>query len=39
MLLTIVDPAGMLFSPNEGKGMVGMVFVVIAVFYFTKAIE
>jgi len=38
-ILTTVDPASMLFSPNDVKGMVGMVLVVIAVLYFKKAKE
>jgi hypothetical protein len=38
-ILATVDPASMLFSPNDVKGMVGMVFVVIVAFYFKKTKE
>jgi ABC-type antimicrobial peptide transport system permease subunit len=36
-ILTTVDPASMLFSPNDVKGMVGVVLVVISAFYFKRA--
>jgi len=36
-ILTTVDPASQLFSPNDVKGMVGMVFVVLAALYFKAA--
>ena len=35
-ILTTVDPASQMFSPNDVKGMVGMVFVVLAAIYFKK---
>ena len=38
-ILTTVDPASQLFSPNDVKGMVGMVLVVIAALYFKAAKE
>ncbi|MDH5780395.1 MAG: hypothetical protein OEZ29_07340 [Candidatus Bathyarchaeota archaeon] len=38
-ILTTVDPASQLFSPNDVKGMVGMVFVVLAALYFKAAKE
>jgi len=38
-ILTTVDPAGQLFSPNDVKGMVGMALVVLAATYFKKAKE
>lgn len=38
-ILTTVDPASQLFSPNDVKGMVGMVLVVIAAIYFKKTKE
>ena len=36
-ILTTVDPASQLFSPNDVKGIVGMVLVVIAALYFKTA--
>jgi hypothetical protein len=36
MPFSLSNPASMLFSPNDVKGMVGMVFVVIVAFYFKK---
>ncbi|MCW4015799.1 MAG: hypothetical protein NWF06_05465 [Candidatus Bathyarchaeota archaeon] len=38
-ILTTVDPASQLFSPNDVKGIVGMALVVLAVSYFTKTRE
>ena len=38
-ILTTVDPASQLFSPNDVKGIVGMVLVVLAVLYFKAAKE
>ena len=38
-ILTTYDQASQLFSPNDVKGMVGMVLVVIAAFYFKRAKE
>jgi len=38
-ILTTVDPASQLFSPNDVKGMVGMVLVVLAAIYFKKTKE
>lgn len=37
-ILTTVDPASQLLSPNDVKGIVGMVLVVLAVLYF-KAVK
>ena len=36
-ILTTVDPASMLFSRNDVKGMGGVVLVVISAFYFKRA--
>ena len=36
-ILTTVDPASQMFSPNDVKGIVGIVFVVLAALYFKKA--
>jgi hypothetical protein len=36
-ILTTVDLDSMLFSPNDVKGMVGVVLVVISAFYFKRA--
>ena len=36
-ILTTIDPASQLFSPNDVKGIVGMVLVVIAALYFKTA--
>jgi len=36
-ILTTYDPARQLFSPNDVKGITGMVFVVIAALIFLKA--
>jgi hypothetical protein len=38
-IISTVDPASQLFSPNDVKGIVGIVFVVLAAFYFKKAKE
>ena len=38
-ILTTVDPASQLFSPNDVKGIVGMALVVLAATYFKKAKE
>jgi len=38
-ILTTYDPASQVLSPNDVKGIVGMVFVVIAALYFIKAKE
>jgi len=38
-ILTTVDPASQLFSPNDVKGLAGTVFVVLAAIYFKKAKE
>ncbi len=38
-ILTTVDPASQLFSPNDVKGIVGFALIWIAVFYFRKAKE
>ncbi len=38
-VLTTVDPASELFSPNDVKGIVGCALIWIAVFYFKKAKE
>lgn len=38
-ILTTVDPASQLFSPNDVKGIVGMALVVLAAIYFKKAKE
>ena len=35
-ILTTVDPASQLFSPNDVKGIVGMALVVLAATYFKK---
>ena len=37
-ILTTIDPASQLFSPNDVKGIVGMALVVLAAFYF-KAVK
>ncbi len=39
VILTTIDPASQLFSPNDVKGIVGMVLVVLAVLYFKAAKE
>ena len=36
-ILTTFYPASQLFSPNDVKGIVGMVLVVLAATYFKKA--
>jgi len=36
-ILTTVDPASMMLSPNDVKGITGFVFVIIAAFFFWKA--
>jgi hypothetical protein len=36
-LLTTIDPASMLLSPNDVKGITGFVFVIVAAFFFWKA--
>jgi hypothetical protein len=36
-VLTTVDPASMLLSPNDVKGITGFVFVIIAAFFLWKA--
>ena len=36
-ILTTVDPASQMFSPNDVKGIVGIVFVVLGAVYFKKA--
>ena len=36
-ILTTVDPASMMLSPNDVKGIAGFVFVIIAAFFFWKA--
>ncbi len=36
-ILTTTNPAGMVLSPNDVKGITGMVFAVIAGFFFWKA--
>jgi hypothetical protein len=36
-ILTTYTPANQVLSPNDVKGIVGMVFVVIAAFIFVKA--
>jgi hypothetical protein len=36
-ILTTVDPASMMFSPNDVKGIVGMALVALAATYFIKA--
>ena len=36
-ILTTVDPANMMLSPNDVKGITGFVFVIIAAFFFWKA--
>jgi uncharacterized membrane protein len=38
-ILTTVDPASQLFSPNDVKGIVGMALVVLAATYFKKTRE
>ena len=38
-ILTTYDPASQLFSPNDVKGIVGMVLVVVAALYFTATKE
>ena len=38
-ILTTYDPASQLFSPNDVKGIVGMVLVVLAASYFQKIRE
>ena len=38
-ILTTYDPASQVLSPNDVKGIVGMVLVVIAALYFIKAKE
>jgi len=38
-ILTTMDPASQLFSPNEVKGLAGMVLVVVAAIYFKKTRE
>ena len=38
-ILTTVDPASQLFSPNDVKGIVGMALVVLAITYFKKTRE
>jgi hypothetical protein len=35
-ILTTVDPASQMFSPNDVKGIVGMALVVLAATYFKK---
>ena len=35
-ILTTVDPASQLFSPNDVKGIVGMALLVLAATYFKK---
>jgi hypothetical protein len=35
-ILTTLDPASQMFSPNDVKGIVGIVLVVLAAFYFKK---
>ena len=35
-ILTTVDPASQMFSPNDVKGIVGMALVVVAASYFLK---
>jgi hypothetical protein len=36
-ILTTVDAASMMLSPNDVKGITGFVFIVIAAFFFWKA--
>jgi hypothetical protein len=36
-ILTTIDPASMLLSSNDVKGITGFVFVIIAAFFFWKA--
>jgi len=38
-ILTTIDPASQLFSPNDVKGIVGFALTVIAAFYFKQARE
>jgi hypothetical protein len=38
-ILTTVDPASMMLSPNDVKGIAGFVFVIIAAFFFWKALK
>jgi len=38
-ILTTYDPASQVLSPNDVKGIVGMVFVVIAALIFIKSKE
>jgi hypothetical protein len=35
-ILTTVDPASQMFTPNDVKGIVGMALVVLAATYFKK---
>jgi len=35
-ILTTVDPASQMFTPNDVKGIVGMALVVVAASYFLK---
>jgi len=36
-ILTTYNPANMLLSPNDVKGITGFVFVIVAAFFFWKA--
>jgi len=36
-ILTTYNPASMLLSPNDVKGITGFVFVIVAAFFFWKA--
>ena len=36
-ILTTYDPASMMLSSNDVKGITGFVFVIIAAFFFWKA--
>jgi hypothetical protein len=36
-ILTTIDPASMMLSSNDVKGITGFVFVIIAAFFFWKA--
>ncbi len=38
-VLTTYNPASMILSPNDVKGIAGLVFVIIAVYIFIKARE
>jgi len=38
-ILTTYDPASQLFPPNDVKGIVGMVFVVLAASFFQRIRE